>query len=589
MSTIRDHVEELVIEIFEGLNLDTEFGKVVKSKRPDLCQFQCNGALAVAKKAKKNPREIAQAIVDKLVLSETITSAEIAGPGFINITVTDSLLVSFAEQSRNDASLNCDTATKNSQVIIDFGGPNVAKPMHVGHLRSAIIGDSLQRLFRFLGYTVVSDNHLGDWGTQMGMLIAELRNRQPELPYFDADFTGAYPTTPPISIKDLEKMYPMASKICKGDDVRMAEAITCTTELQQGRKGFVALWEHFVALSVETLKKDFAKLDVAFDHWLGESYYMERMGTVVEFLRDGGFTTLWEGATVMPVQEESDKKEIHPVMLVKSDGGFLYGTSDIATIDYRVKTFDADRIYYVVDKRQSNHFEQVFRAVRKSTIAKDNMTLEHIGFGTVNGTDGKPYKTRDGGVMKLADLIALVIDKATERMNEAGIANDESDDVKASIANMIGIASLKYADLMNHRLSDYIFDIEKFSSFEGKTGPYLLYSAVRIKSILRKSSEAGFSAGTICRLETESERDLLLELGRMDDVFIKAAEECAPNYLCDYIYDLSKTFNRFFRDCHILREEDSELQGSWIALVELTLKTMETVLTILGIEIPEKM
>ena len=584
MSTIRSKIEDVVVEIFKSLDLDTEYGKVVKSNRPDLCQFQCNGALAIAKKAKRNPREIASQIVEELSKSSIIKDVDIAGPGFININVTDEFLINHAKEVSENEKLGIDSNKNDTKVVIDFGGPNVAKPMHVGHLRSAIIGDSLQKLFRYLGYSVISDNHLGDWGTQMGMLISELRRREPNLPYFDDNFSGKYPEEPPITIADLEKMYPEASKKCKADEALMNEAIECTDELQQGKPGFVALWKHFVNLSVETLKKDFDQLGIHFDYWLGESFYMDRMKEVVAQLKKDGYAVESNGATVMYVQEEGDKKEIPPVMLVKSGGGFLYATSDIATIDYRVKEFQADRICYVVDKRQSLHFEQVFRAVKKSGIAPENVLLEHVGFGTVNGPDGKPYKTRDGGVMKLGDLINLVIDKAKERIADSEVAKGDEE-----IAKMVGIASLKFADLQNQRLADYIFDIDKFSSFEGKTGPYLLYSAVRIKSIFRKANDAGFIAGDISVITTDAERNLILELGRFEDVLLNTARDTSPNYLCDFVYDISKTFNRFFKECHILREEDDTVRESWLALVSYTLKTMETVLTILGIEVPEKM
>ncbi len=589
MSTLRSKIESVVADVFDSLGLDSSFGKVVKSARPDLCQFQCNGALAVAKSAGRNPRELAVEIMDRLSEKTLFKNIEIAGPGFLNFTLTDEFIIAHAAEVSADESMGCDTSAKNSRVVIDFGGPNVAKPMHVGHLRSAIIGDSLQRLFHFLGYDVVSDNHLGDWGTQMGMLISELRRRQPELCYFDESYSGEYPSEAPISIADLELMYPEASKKCKADTELMAEAIVCTDQLQQGRAGFVALWKQFVSLSVKTLNVDFEKLNVKFDHWLGESYYMDRMSTVVDRLKKDGFAETSEGATVMHVVTEKDTKEIPPVMLVKSGGGFLYATSDIATIDYRVETFKADRICYVVDKRQGLHFEQVFRAVKKSGIAPENLVLEHVGFGTVNGADGKPYKTRDGGVMKLGDLITLVIDKAVERISEANVAADQSEEARREIAEMVGMAALKFADLQNHRLSDYVFDLEKFSSFEGKTGPYLLYSAVRIKSILRKAAEAGISIGSISVCTTEAERNLMLELAKLEDTLNAAAADTAPNYLCDYVYDLSKVFNRFFKECHILREENEVTRGSWLALVSYTLSTMETVLGLLGIQVPERM
>ncbi|MGM0444714.1 MAG: arginine--tRNA ligase [Fibrobacterota bacterium] len=589
MTTIRKMVEEKVARAFTEAGIDTEFARVVGSNRPDLCQFQCNGALAVAKRLRRNPREIAQEVLDNLGEDPFFSGLSLAGPGFINISVTDEGLCSFCNETAEKGGLTYGSGAECGTVVVDFGGPNVAKPMHVGHLRSAIIGDSLQRLFRELGYTVISDNHLGDWGTQMGMLISELRRRRPELPYFNADHPGDYPAEPPITITELETMYPEASKKCKADETLMEEAIATTDELQRGNPGYTALWRHFVSLSVKTLKNDFARLGVSFDYWLGESFYMERMADVVADLRRKGLAEKSQGATVMDVSRKDDSKEIPPVMLEKSGGGFLYATSDIATIDYRVQEFGADRICYVVDKRQALHFEQVFRAVGDAGIVPQNMCLEHVGFGTVNGTDGKPYKTREGGVMKLADLISRVIEKARERMEESGIAADLSSQERESIAETVGLAALKYADLSNHRLSDYVFDIDKFSRFEGKTGPYILYSAVRIKSILRKAAAQGFRAGMLQLPRHDSERELMLELSRGQDVVEKASRDCAPNYLCDYVYDISQIFNRFYRDCHIMKENDPAVRDGWLRLCGLTLAVMEKQLAVLGIAVPERM
>ena len=566
MVSIRKFAEISVEKAFEEAGIDKVFGKVVKSQRPDLCQFQCNGALAAAKKIGKNPREIGQKITGILAENPDFTNVEIAGAGFINLTLKDEKI---AEIVSNNSSFLTPHSSLNKTIVLDFGGPNVAKPMHVGHLRSAIIGDCLQRLFRYLGYKVIADNHLGDWGTQMGMLICKTK--------------GEYPK----DIAELERLYPQASKECKENPEKMAEAIKATDELQQGRADYTALWQHFVNLSKKSLEKDFERLGVSFDYWLGESFYMGRMKEVVEFLKTKNFAKQSEGALIVEVAEESDTKEIPPVLLVKSGGGFLYATSDIATIDYRVKEFAPDRICYVVDKRQSLHFEQVFRAVKKTGIAPENLLLEHIGFGTVNGQDGKPYKTREGGVMKLADLIDLVINKGKERIAEAELAKDESEEEKAKIAEMVGLAALKFADLANHRLSDYIFDLDKFCAFEGKTGPYLLYTAVRIKSIIRKSNAAGISSGEI--KITDNDRDLLLEIGRLNEVLESAGVDCAPNYLCDYIYGLSQEFNRFYKSSPILHEENAQLQKSRLRIAEITLETIEVVLGILGIDIPEKM
>lgn len=584
MESIRKFAEISVEKAFEEAGIDKSFGKVGKSQRPDLCQFQCNGALAAAKKLGQNPREIGIKVADILAQNPDLKKVEIAGAGFINLTLKDDII---AKIVGNNYKSQISNHKLNETIVLDFGGPNVAKPMHVGHLRSAIIGDCLQRLFKYLGYKTIADNHLGDWGTQMGMLICKTKEKYPDLPYFDDNFTGKYPENPPFDIFELENMYPQASKECKENPEKMAAAVKATDELQQGKPGFVALWKHFVNLSTKTLKHDFSRLGVSFDYWLGESFYMDKMKEVVKKLKAEGFAKESEGALVIDVSQTDDKKEFPPVLLVKSGGGFLYATSDIATIDYRVKEFSPNRICYVVDKRQSLHFEQVFRAVKKTGIAPQDLLLEHIGFGTVNGQDGKPYKTREGGVMKLADLIDLVINKAKERIADADLAKDESEEKKAEIAEMVGIAALKFADLANHRLSDYVFDLDKFCAFEGKTGPYLLYTAVRIKSIIRKANAAGINSGEI--KVTDNDRDLLLEIGRLGEVLESAGVDCAPNYLCDYIYGLSQEFNRFYKSSPILHEKDSELQKSRLRIAEITLETIETVLGILGINIPEKM
>jgi arginyl-tRNA synthetase len=581
LKSIREFVEVLVEKAFQEAEIDKKFAKVVKSQRPDLCQFQCNGALAAAKVLGKNPREIGQKIVDILLINTDFAKVEIAGAGFINISLKDETIAKTILQE------NCNDYNLSQTIVLDFGGPNVAKPMHVGHLRSAIIGDCLQRLFKYSGCKVIADNHLGDWGTQMGMLICKTKEKYPDLPYFDDNFSGEYPKNPPFDISQLELLYPLASKECKENPQKLEAAAKATDELQQGKKGFVALWKHFVNLSVETLKHDFSKLDVEFDYWLGESFYADKMKEIVEYLKKENFAKESQGALVLNVAESTDTKEIPPVLLVKSGGGFLYATSDIATIDYRVKEFSPNRICYVVDKRQSLHFEQVFRAVKKTKIAPQELLLQHVGFGTVNGTDGKPYKTREGGVMKLSDLIDSVINKAKERIEEAGLAADESESEKKKIAETVGISALKFADLSNYRLSDYIFDLDKFCAFEGKTGPYLLYTAVRIKSIIRKANAAGISTGDI--KITDNDRDLLLEIGRMNEVLESATVDCSPNFLCDYIYGLSQEFNRFYKSSPILHEENFDLQSSRLKIAEITLETIEIILGILGISIPEKM
>ncbi|MDR0303172.1 MAG: arginine--tRNA ligase [Chitinispirillales bacterium] len=581
MKSIREFVEISIEKAFEEAEIDKKFAKAVKSQRPDLCQFQCNGALAAAKILGENPRNIGQKIIGVLSKNTDFAKVEIAGAGFINITLKDDIIAKIISQR------NYNNHNSPQTIILDFGGPNVAKPMHVGHLRSAIIGDCLRRLFKYLGCKVIADNHLGDWGTQMGMLICKTKEKYPSLPYFDEDFFGEYPKNPPFDISQLELLYPQASKECKENPQKLEAAVKATDELQRGKKGFVALWKHFVDLSVETLKRDFSKLGVEFDYWLGESFYADKMKEIVEYLKKENFVKESQGALVLDVAESTDTKEIPPVLLVKSGGGFLYATSDIATIDYRVKEFSPNRICYIVDKRQSLHFEQVFRAVKKTKIAPPELFLQHVGFGTVNGTDGKPYKTREGGVMKLSDLIDLVVNKAKERLEEAGLAVDESENEKIKIAETVGISALKFADLSNYRLSDYIFDLDKFCAFEGKTGPYLLYTAVRIKSIIRKAKEANITSGAI--LIGDNDRDLLLEIGRMNEALELAAADCSPNFLCDYVYGLSQEFNRFYKNSPILHEKNIGLQSSRLKIAEITLETIEIVLEILGINIPEKM
>lgn len=588
MSSIKSKLTEIFSQAFTECGYDGKLGVIVESQRPDLGQFQCNGALAAAKSAKKNPREIADSIIEKLEENEMLEELSIAGPGFINIIVKDDWIAKHLNAITDDPQLGCAKTLQPDTIAIDFGSPNVAKPMHVGHLRSAIIGDALQRLFSFLGHTVISDNHVGDWGTQMGMLICELKKREPKLPYFDPSFSGPYPDKPPLSLNDLEEMYPVASKRCNDDETLMAEAVAITDELQQGRNGYIALWKHFVNLSLKTLKQDYDSLGIRFDHWLGESFYADRMSKIVNRLREKGYAQESEGALIINVTEENDTKEIPPVMLVKSSGGFLYATSDIATIDYRIEKFKANKILYVVDKRQGLHFEQVFRAVRKTGIVKPDIVLEHIGFGTVNGPDGKPYKTREGGVMRLSDLIELVTQKAEERMEEAGIAQDLSKEENLDTARKVGIAALKFADLMNHRTSDYVFDLDRFSRFEGKTGPYLLYTAVRIKSILRKAEEEDVTGGEIIS-PTGPERTLMLLLSQLPDALYNTEEGYAPSYMCDFAYNLAQEFNRFYKECHILREKDKKRQGSWLELANLCLKEFELLLDLLGIQIPERM
>jgi arginyl-tRNA synthetase len=575
---------------FEQAGLDRHFGHVTESQRPDLCQFQCNGALAAAKAAKKNPREVASAVLSLLQNNKNVKDLSIAGPGFINFNIDDTFLVNHLKGITQDPALGCSLYSNSNTVVIDFGGPNVAKPMHVGHLRSAIIGQALCNLFKFCGYRVISDNHLGDWGTQMGMLICAIKEMYPGLPYFDSSFSGTYPQQSPVSIDELEKIYPQANKKCKSDPLAMAEAQRATLELQSGRAGYIALWKHFVNISKNRLSADFDKLNVKFDYWQGESFYQNPMEKLVAKLREKGLAEISEGALVINVTQESDTKEVPPLLLMKSDGAFLYGTSDLATLEYRMEAFSPERIIYVVDKRQSLHFTQVFRAGRRTGIVKDTTALDHAGFGTVNGPDGKPFKTREGNAMQLGHLIGMVYEKAMERITEAGIAAQFDETEKRIIARKTGLAALKFADLQNHRESDYVFDIDKFVQFEGKTGPYLLYSAVRIKSILRNAAESGLTAyGEIISPCGDAERNLMLALCRLPDAISLASGSLLPSILCDWAYSMAQEFNRFYRDCHILKEQNKSRQASWLSLVKLSLDEVTLLLGILGIEIPERM
>ncbi|MBL8699518.1 MAG: arginine--tRNA ligase, partial [Alphaproteobacteria bacterium] len=472
-------------------------------------------------------------------------------------------------------------------VLLDFGGPNIAKAMHVGHLRSSIIGDTLQRLFRFAGYDVTSDIHLGDWGLPMGMLIAEIERAQPELPYFDPGFAGAYPAESPVTIDDLERLYPTAAQRTKDDPAFRDAARRATAELQGGRRGYRALWQHFIDVSVATLKREFARLNVSFDRWDGESTVNDRIAPMVARLKQSGFVEESDGAEIIRVAAETDQKEIPPLILVKSDGGAMYGTTDLATIEGRAEDGYGLSLY-VVDQRQHLHFEQVFRAARKVGMVP-RLALEHVGFGTVNGPDGKPFKTRAGGVMKLGDLIRMATEEATKRLDEAGLAAEAGAEEKADIAQKIGVAALRFADLVNHRLSDYVFQLERFTRFEGKTGPYLVYTAVRAGSLLDKAGERGFAAGAILPPGTDAERRLILQIQGFADALAGAIEKRAPNVLCEWAFVLAQEFNSFYQACHILSEEDAGLRGSRLALVSQARRTLELVLGLLGIDRPARM
>ncbi len=573
-------------DAFATQGLDRSFGLVVVSARPDLAQFQCNGAMPAAKRAGRNPRDVAEGVLDAITDESPFAELSLAGPGFINITLTEEYLASYIDglDSRYGAGLQ-----EAKKTIVDYGGPNVAKELHVGHLRTAIIGESVKRVLRFLGHDVVGDVHLGDWGMPYGQLIAELEDRFPDLPYFDEEQTDGYPETSPVAIEDLQVMYPEAALRAKNDEEFAARARAAVVELQAGRPGYRALWQHMRDVSIAAMKKVYDRLNVHFDLWYGESTINHRLQPMVKRLVDDGYAYESDGALVIEVMTDEDTKEIPPFLLLKSDGASLYTTWDLATIEDRVEDLGAEVILYFVDVRQGLHFEQVYRAAYKTGIAPEEVVLEHAGNGTVNGPDAKPFRTRDGGLLTLRELIDMVVARAGERIEENALATEFGAEEKAQIAEIVGLAALKYGDLQNHRSSNYIFDVDRFTSFDGKTGPYLLYGAVRMKSILRETGSRGLAAGPILAPDREQERNLMLQLARFPEVVERTAEHRAPNHIAEYAYELVAEFSRFYEACHILKEEDAARQASWIGLVERTLAELTTVLDLLGIDVPERM
>jgi len=584
--SLTDTLSDIFGDAFESLDLDRALGQVVVSARPDLAQFQCNGAMPAAKAAKRNPREIGQAVLDAVEDTTPFSTLELAGPGFINITLTDEYLAGYIDGL--DGRFGVATH-RPKKIVVDYGGPNVAKELHVGHLRPAIIGESVKRTLRFLGNEVIGDVHLGDWGMPYGQLLAELQERHPEWPYFDESKTTDYPVTSPVDISDLQVMYPEAAARAKVDPDFAAMARAAVVELQAGRAGYRALWQHMRNVSIAAMEKVYDRLNVHFDLWHGESTINRRLEPMVTRLVDEGYAHKSDGALIIDVASDEDAKEIPPFLLLKSDGASLYTTWDLATIEDRVEDLGAEEILYFVDVRQGLHFEQVFRAAYKTGIASPDVVLEHAGNGTVNGPDGKPFRTRDGGLMTLRALIDMVVARAAERIEENALAAEFSASEKARIAEMVGVAALKYGDLQNHRSSNYVFDVDRFTSFDGKTGPYLLYGAVRMKSILRETAERGLAAGPIIQPGLDQERNLMLQLARLPEVVDRTAEHRAPNHIAEYAYELVAEFSRFYEACHILNETDAARQASWIHLVETTLAELTTLLGLLGIDVPERM
>ena len=583
MQKILDIISAKVADAFQKAGYDAAFGKVTVSNRPDLCQYQCNGALAAAKQYKCAPIQIANAVVEQLA-GDDFSKCEAVMPGFINMNLSDAFLASYLEQMRTAEDFGIEKSGAGKTVVVDYGGPNVAKPLHIGHLRSAIIGESIKRLFQFFGYNAIGDIHLGDWGLQMGLIITELQERQPELCYFDENYQGEYPEEAPFTISQLEEIYPAAAAKKKEDEAFADKAHTATFQLQQGRRGYRALWQHIMRLSLADMRKIYEDLDVHFEAWLGESDADPYIPAMVQDMKDRGIAVQSEGAWVIPVQEETDKKEIPPCILVKSDGSAIYATTDLATMVQRMADFKPDRMFYITDKRQNLHFEQVFRAAKKAGIVPADYTVEHLGFGTMNGTDGKPFKTREGGVMRLERLIREMTDFVRAKVVENQIvAEDQVEETTKKIA----MAALKYGDLSNQPTKDYVFDMDRFAAFEGNTGPYILYTIVRIKSILAKYG--AWENLTIQVPANDYARELMLAITKFCPSMEAALANAAPNQVCAYIYELAGAVNKFYHETRILTEEDKEKQAGYISLIALSKAILEKCIYLLAFSAPDKM
>ncbi len=589
MRKILDLITDEMVKAFEAAGLDAKYAKVTVSNRPDLCEYQCNGAMAAAKEYKKAPIMIAEEVVAQLKDNAMFESVEAVKPGFLNLKLNNEFVASYISKMQEDTErLGCDKVENPKTIMIDYGGPNVAKPLHVGHLRSAIIGESIKRIGKFMGHNMIGDVHLGDWGLQMGLIITELKLRKPELCYFDENYEGEYPVEPPFTISELEEIYPTASGKSKEDAAYKEAAMQATYELQHGRRGYQALLSHILNVSVTDLKKNYANLNVSFELWKGESDAQPYIPDMVQKMKDDGYAYISDGALVVDVKEETDTKEIPPCMILKSDGASLYNTTDLATIVWRMKDYHPDKIIYVVDKRQELYFTQVFRCARKTHLVDDDTELQFLGFGTMNGKDGKPFKTREGGVMRLETLLSSINDEMYRKITENRTVEEE--EAKAT-AKVVALSAVKYGDLSNQASKDYIFDIDRFTSFEGNTGPYILYTIVRIKSILNKYKEAGKEAGTAAILpaHSESEKALMLELTRFNAMMENAYEETAPHKVCSYIYDLANALNHFYHETKIMAEEDEAVQASYVRLLKLTKRTLEVCIDVLGFSAPDRM
>ena len=584
MKKLLDNITAEVTKAFVEAGYEEKFGKVTLSNRPDLCEFQCNGAMAAAKQYKKAPFMIADDVAARLQDVEMFASVESVKPGFLNLKLSEEYLAEYLREMQADERYGCEKTSEPKTIIVDYGGANVAKPLHVGHLRSAVIGESVKRMSRY----IIGDVHLGDWGLQMGLIITELHERKPELVYFDEAYEGEYPEEAPFTISELEEIYPTASGKSKEDTAYKEAAMQATFELQKGRRGYIALWKHILSVSIADLKKNYDSLNVSFDLWKGESDADPYIAPMAEQMKKDGFAYMSEGALVVDVSEETDAKEIPPCMILKSDGASLYTTTDLATIVWRMKDYHPDQMVYLADKRQELHFVQVFRCAKKTGLVDDNTELKFIGFGTMNGKDGKPFKTREGGVMRLEKLVGDIQNEMYQKIAENNTMEKEEAE---KTAKQVALSAIKYGDLSNQASKDYIFDIDRFISFEGNTGPYILYTIVRIKSILKKYAESGKSAAdyTIQAAHSASEKNLMLELARFNEVMTNAAEELAPHKICAYIYGLANALNHFYHETKIMVEEDVAVQAGYIRLLELTRDVLETCIDVLGFDAPEKM
>lgn len=589
MKKILDLITTEVKEAFKACGYEESFAKVTLSNRPDLCEYQCNGAMAAAKAYKMKPIDIANAAVEKLAGSHVFSEVNAVMPGFINLKLSADYLADYLNGMAGEEQCGCEKAAEPMTIIVDYGGANVAKPLHVGHLRPAIIGESIKRMGRFLGHKVIGDVHLGDWGLQMGLIIEELRDRKPELVYFDESYTGEYPKEAPFTIGELSEIYPTASAKSKVDEEFSRRAHEATVKIQRGYAPYRAIWQHIMNVSLPDLQKNYSNLNVTFDLWKGESDAEPYIADMIKDLEDRHIAHESQGALVVDIAEPGDSKELPPCIIRKSDGAALYSTSDLGTIIEREKEYQPDWYIYITDKRQELHFTQVFRVAKKAGIVPADRKMSHLGFGTMNGRDGKPFKTRDGGVMRLETMISDITQAAYEKvMDNRSMDHEEAE----KTARIIGMAALKYGDLSNQAAKDYVFDMDRFLSFEGNTGPYILYTIVRIKSILAKYEQTEGKAaerGAIIPAASDVEKDLMLQLSKYNEVLETSFVELAPHKICQYIYDVANSFNRFYHDVKIISEENKEQQSSWIGLISLTRDVLTTCIDLLGVEAPERM